>query len=86
MNHRANAEYFSRAVNKGVIDLPALFLHARYDYTCETVTSRLAEPMRGLCTDLTEHVVDSGHWMAQERPMEVNRHIVRWLAQKKLLS
>ena len=43
-----------------------------YDYTCQTVTSRLAEPMRADCADLTEVVVASGHWMAQEKPEAVN--------------
>jgi len=58
------------------------FPSRRYDFTCETVESRLAEPMRGACPDLTEMVVDSGHWMAQEKPVEVNAALVRWLADK----
>jgi hypothetical protein len=40
----------------------------------------LAEPMRGDCTDLTEVVVQSGHWMAEEKPLAVNAALVRWLA------
>jgi pimeloyl-ACP methyl ester carboxylesterase len=59
-----------------------LFLHAAYDYTCETVTSRLAEPMRQDCGDLTEVVVPSGHWMAQEKPLAVNAALAKWLAGK----
>jgi pimeloyl-ACP methyl ester carboxylesterase len=62
--------------------MPVLFLHAAYDYTCETITSRFAEPMRRDCSNLTEVVVKSGHWMAQEKPAEVNAALVRWLAQK----
>ena len=34
--------------NGGRIDLPVLFLHGAYDYVCETINSRLAEPMRAL--------------------------------------
>lgn len=79
MNHEANAEYGREAVNDGRLDMPVLFLHARYDYTCETVESRLAEPMREHCSNLTEHIVDTGHWMAQERPAEVNRYLADWL-------
>jgi pimeloyl-ACP methyl ester carboxylesterase len=82
MNHRRNLEYASRAVNGGTLRLPALFLHGEYDYTCETVASRLAEPMRGDCRDLTEVVVPSGHWMAQEKPRAVNAALARWLAVK----
>ncbi|MCB1692207.1 MAG: alpha/beta hydrolase [Pseudomonadales bacterium] len=84
MNHEANARYFSEAVDGGKLSLPVLFLAARYDYTCESVTSPLAEPMRELCSNLTEHIVDSGHWMAQERPLDVNRHLVNWLVTNSL--
>jgi len=57
-----------------------LFLHGRYDTTCETLESRLAEPMRRDCARLREHIVDSGHWMAQEQPVAVNAALARWLA------
>jgi pimeloyl-ACP methyl ester carboxylesterase len=80
MNHARNVAYAAESVDGGRIDLPVLFLHALYDYTCETVDSRLAEPMRSDCTDLTEVVVASGHWMAQEKPVEVNAALARWLA------
>jgi pimeloyl-ACP methyl ester carboxylesterase len=60
--------------------MPVLFLHALYDYVCETVDSRLAEPMRRDCANLTEVVVKSGHWMAQEKPVDVNAAIAQWLA------
>lgn len=82
MNPDRNADYARRAKNGGRIDLPVLFLHGEYDYTCETVESRLAEPMRQDCRALTEVVVKSGHWMAQEKPVEVNAAIARWLATK----
>lgn len=80
MNHARNAEYATTVVNDGVLEMPALFLGARYDVTCETMTSRLAEPMAEYCRDLTTATVDSGHWMAQEKPVAVNRALVRWLA------
>ena len=78
MNTESNAAYVSSA--KEDLDVPILFLHARYDYVCETVESRLAEPMRKHCKDLTEVVVDSGHWMAQEQPQAVNAALTRWIA------
>lgn len=80
MNHARNADYAARAVNGGVLEMPALFLAASYDVTCETVTSRLAEPMVRYCRDLTVKTVKSGHWMAQEKPAEVNAALVQWLA------
>jgi pimeloyl-ACP methyl ester carboxylesterase len=80
MNHDRNAEYAKAARNGGNLDLPVLFLHGEHDYTCETLASRLAEPMRQSCSHLSEVIVPSGHWMAQEKPVEVNAAIARWLA------
>ncbi len=80
MNHDRNVVYASGAVNGGRLTLPVLFLHGEYDYTCETVSSRLADPMRQDCADLTEVVVPSGHWMAQEQPVAVNAALAKWLA------
>ena len=48
--HRLRRE----AQNGGQIELPVLFLHGAYDWVCETDHSRLAEPMRAACSDLTE--------------------------------
>jgi pimeloyl-ACP methyl ester carboxylesterase len=82
VNPEANAAYADRSVNGGRLDMPVLFLHAAYDYTCETMDSRLADPMRSGCTDLTEGVVHTGHWMAQEDPVAVNAALARWIARK----
>jgi hypothetical protein len=30
--------------------------------------------------DLTEQTIRTGHWMAQEKPREVNAALVKWLA------
>ncbi len=58
-------------------------LHDAYDAVCETTTnSRFADPMRRDCSDLTEAVVHSGHWMAQEQPVAVNTAMAKWLAAK----
>jgi pimeloyl-ACP methyl ester carboxylesterase len=80
MNFDRNVAYAARAKNGGKLTLPVLFLHADYDYTCETVSSHLAEPMRQDCVDLTEAIVTSGHWMAQEKPVAVNAALAKWLA------
>jgi pimeloyl-ACP methyl ester carboxylesterase len=82
MNHARNAEFAASARNAGKLAMPVLFLHAAYDYTCDTTGSRLADPMRQDCSDLTEVVVQSGHWMAQERPAAVNGALAKWLATK----
>ena len=82
MNHADNIAYAAEAPTAGKLALPVLFLHAAYDATCETMKSRLAEPMRRDCADLTEAVVRSGHWMAQEQPVAVNAAIAQWLVRK----
>ncbi len=79
-NHPANAAYAKSARNDAYLDMPVLFLAAQYDYVCECTHSRLAEPMRTFCRKLTESTIRSGHWMAQEKPAEVNAAIVKWLA------
>ena len=82
LNHAANAAYAARAPDGGRLAMPVLFLHGAYDTTCETMDSDLARPMRQACADLTEVVVPSGHWMAQEQPAAVNAALARWLAQR----
>ncbi|NDG42015.1 MAG: alpha/beta hydrolase, partial [Betaproteobacteria bacterium] len=46
MNGLANMAYAALAPNAGKLAMPVLFLHGEYDAVCETVRSRLAEPMR----------------------------------------
>ena len=80
MNNDRNFEYAKSAIDGGRLRMPVLFLHGEFDYTCETMHSRLAEPMRADCENLTEVVVQSGHWMAQEKPVAVNAALAKWLA------
>jgi pimeloyl-ACP methyl ester carboxylesterase len=82
MNHDRNIAYSANAVNGGRLNMPVLFLHAANDLVCDTTGSRLAEPMRACCANLTEVVVQSGHWMAQECPVAVNAALAKWLAMK----
>jgi pimeloyl-ACP methyl ester carboxylesterase len=82
MNHERNAAYAQTASNSGKLEMPVLFVAASYDYTCETIDSDFAKPMQALCGDLTIKQIDSGHWMAQEKPIEVNAALAQWLATK----
>ena len=81
-NDEANLRYAASARGRIRIDLPVLFLHAAWDPNCDTVKSTLADPMRGHCSDLEEVVLLCGHWMAEEKPAEVNAAIARWLARR----
>ncbi len=80
MNGPANMAYAGRAAARAHLAMPVLFVHAAHDHVCATVDTRLPEPMRAHCADLTEATVASGHWMAQEKPAEVNAALTRWLA------
>jgi len=82
MNHAANATYASESDNEGYIDLPVLFIEAEFDYTGDCVSSRLTEPMHRYCRELTVKRISSGHWMAPEKPIEVNAHLASWLVAK----
>jgi pimeloyl-ACP methyl ester carboxylesterase len=82
MNAKANLAYAARAREGWRLTMPVLFLHAAHDYVCETIDSRLAEPMRASCENLTEATILSGHWMAQEKPIEVNAALAKWLGRQ----
>lgn len=82
LNDAPNIAYAAEAENFGRLDLPVLFLHAERDTVCDTVHSRLADPMREDCTDLTEVKIASGHMLMLERPSEVNAAIADWLRVK----
>lgn len=78
MNHERNNAYASERPDARLA-MPVLFVHAAYDYVCETMTSTLAEPMRALCDNLTEKTLPCGHWVAQERPQALNLLLNNWL-------
>ena len=80
MNGAANMAFAERAKANWRLTMPVLFLHAAYDYVCETIDSRLPEPMREYCANLTEAHVASGHWMAQEKPINVNAALAKWIS------
>ncbi|RWA08361.1 hypothetical protein EKO27_g6747 [Xylaria grammica] len=84
MNHKANAAYNSQAPNGGRLgrDKPVLFIHARFDYICTTLTTRLAEPMREACENLSEVTIEAGHNVSFEKPEEVNAAVTRFLVEK----
>ncbi len=86
LNGKANVEYGKRSRNGGRLDMPVLFLHGAHDYTCQTVTGTVAEPMRAHCARLSEAVLPTGHWMAQEDPDGVNAALAAWLHGEHLLD
>ncbi|KAI0189530.1 putative epoxide hydrolase [Xylaria flabelliformis] len=82
MHHERNAEYNGKAASGGRLTQPVLFIHAAWDLTCDTKTSRLAEPMRQVCSNLTEVTVEAGHFAQFEKPGETNAALFRFLVEE----
>ncbi|KAK5999217.1 Epoxide hydrolase A-like protein [Cladobotryum mycophilum] len=84
LHQAANKDYIEKnAKHEGwVLKLPVLFIHARFDAVCHTVSGRLPERMRHLCENLTEAIIDSGHWVGLEKPEETNAALVRWIVEE----
>jgi soluble epoxide hydrolase/lipid-phosphate phosphatase len=80
LNHDVNAAYAKSAVNGGVLTMPTFFIEARWDAVCATSLGGLSEPMRKYCRNLTECSIEAGHWVALDKPKEVNAALARWLA------
>ena len=80
VNGDANQAYLDSAPDR-TLSMPVLFVHATYDYVCDTTTTGFADPMRALCPNLTEERLACGHWMAQEKPAELNAILERWLTE-----
>lgn len=82
LNHAANGEYVRAAPNGGRLEYPVLFVETKYDAVCDTALSRLSEPMREYCSNLTEVSLECGHWASLEKPRELSAALVKWIATK----
>ena len=85
LNHKRNAEYNrdDNCPTRGVLEMPVLFIDSTLDAVCtEAGAKGLCDPMRELCKDLREVEVEAGHWVAMEKPNEVNAAIAKWLVEK----
>lgn len=68
---KANKEYANANANAvATLDLPmpVFYIETLKDSVCETMTSRLADPQRRHCMNLTETSLDAGHWAHLEKP------------------
>jgi pimeloyl-ACP methyl ester carboxylesterase len=80
VNDEANLAYAAAAPDGGRLRMPVLMVHAGWDAICDTVHTRLADPMRAACDRLTEVTVDGGHELMLQCPDEVNAALAGWLA------
>ena len=84
LNHERNRAYsLGKWKNNGYLDMPALFVHAKYDGVCATdINPRICANMREKCRNLKEVLIEASHWVGEERPAETNAAIARWLVEK----
>ena len=82
MNHEINRAYTLGWVNGGVLEMPVLFIEAKYDQVCDTANSELALATLQNTKDLTYVSIDTGHWVQMERPEETTAAIAKWLTAK----
>lgn len=83
MNHARNRDFvLTNRKNHGVLTMPCLFIQAKYDTVCDTASSRLLEPMTQLCKNFSFANIDSGHWVALEKPAETNAVLIKWILQE----
>ncbi|KAK4069490.1 hypothetical protein Trihar35433_6069 [Trichoderma harzianum] len=82
-NEAANRA-FNLANNKNnlTLDIPVFFVNGYWDAICDTVTGNLADRMRRTCSDLTEVVINAGHWVNTDQPEKVNSAMERWIFEK----
>lgn len=67
-------------VGEAPLDLPCLMILAEWDVALRPA---LAEPMKGLCSDLEMHMINGcGHWTQQEQPRELSRLMRDWLQRR----
>jgi soluble epoxide hydrolase/lipid-phosphate phosphatase len=83
VNHERNRQYFlQKELSGGVLDMPVLFVEAAFDRVCDTADSSLAADMKQSCKDLTYVSIESGHWVALEKPEQVNDALEQWIREK----
>ena len=83
-NDTANIAYAHTAPDDGRLHQPVLFINGEFDGLCDINRSRLGEPMRHTCQDLSVASLPSGHWLPLERKTESVQAIRSWLKTKRL--
>jgi pimeloyl-ACP methyl ester carboxylesterase len=84
LNDSANITYAQAAPDGGLLRQPVLFINGDWDGLCDISRSRLGDPMRRTCQDLSETNLQSGHWLPLERKTDLIQAIHEWLKTRKL--
>ena len=84
LNDTANIAYAHAAPDSGRLRQPVLFVNGEFDGICDITRSRLGEPMRRTCPDLSVTNLQAGHWLPLERKTELVQAIRSWVSTKQL--
>jgi pimeloyl-ACP methyl ester carboxylesterase len=84
LNDAANIAYAHAAPDGGRLRQPLLFVNGDFDGICNINRSRLGEPMRRTCQDLSVTSLPAGHWLPLERKPELIQAMRSWLRTKGL--
>jgi pimeloyl-ACP methyl ester carboxylesterase len=80
LNDTANIDYAHAAPDGGRLRQPVLFVNGEFDGICDITRSRLGEPMRSTCPDLSVTNLQAGHWLPLERKTELVQSIRSWVS------
>jgi pimeloyl-ACP methyl ester carboxylesterase len=84
LNDPANIAYAAAAPDGGRLRQPVLYIDGDWDPICDIARSRLADPMRDACQDLSVTSIAGGHWLPLERKAETIDAIRAWIKTKGL--
>jgi pimeloyl-ACP methyl ester carboxylesterase len=84
LNDAANIAYAQAAPDGGRLRQPVLFVNGEFDGICDITRSRLGDPMRRTCKDLSVTNLPAGHWLPLERKTELVQAILSWLKTRGL--
>ncbi|WP_260319789.1 alpha/beta hydrolase [Pedobacter cryoconitis] len=79
LNDDANIAYAKTAPNNGKLSLPVLFVNDEYEPFSNINLSKVGNPMRAACSNLTVVDQPSGHWVPLERKYEIIETIHAWV-------
>jgi pimeloyl-ACP methyl ester carboxylesterase len=84
LNDAANIAFLHSAPESGTLRQPTLFINGEWDAICDINRSRLGEPMRFACADLSVTNLPAGHWLPLEQKTGLVDATRSWLKAKML--
>jgi pimeloyl-ACP methyl ester carboxylesterase len=82
LNDVANISYAATARENGRLRQPVLYVGGEWDTICDVTRSRVGEPMRKSCRDLSLVNLPAGHWVPLECKNELVTAIRSWVESK----